>query len=501
MNALREPRAVDAPSVETALDREITVPTGWHRRGRWVREVGWRYLVAALGLFFALFPAVWVMSAAFNPTGSIAAQRLIPEPISTINFETLFATQFWRWFRNSMIVAGVTAVGSVFLCALSAYVYSRLRFAGRARVQMLRGGAVVRVAINDANARYLIERHPDVVRYGGINQNYAWGQDSGADFTAAMSVLKPESQITTSQFPTLIRGQFGAEISALLVSRSDAIHSSLWGSDPRSRMDEDLVRFKALVEAGKTTAAGKLATWMKSRGKQPVLVACDLRRPAAVQQLRLLGEQAGVPVVTREGMGPVDVAAEGVNEAVRLGRDRWRRFFRHRTTAWGVGIMSFLVVIALAAPLVAPYPPNLQLGIVQLKNHPPSWTFILGTDVLSRDVWSRVVWGAQISLTVGVVAVDRGLEQARPADDTAALVEYRSRFFMQVALLEFVPLLGFAMAFVVGPAWIMVVGALSVGPAFWRIRPTLDRIRAFDRAWQQAGHQASIERAAQVGQP
>jgi peptide/nickel transport system permease protein len=91
------------------------------------------------------------------------------------------------------------------------------------------------------------------------------------------------------------------------------------------------------------------------------------------------------------------------HRALRGGRDRWRRFFKHRTTSWGVGILSFLVIIALAAPLVAPYPPNQQLGIVQLKNHAPSWTFILGTDVLSRDVWSRAVWGARVSLGIGAL--------------------------------------------------------------------------------------------------
>ncbi len=115
---------------------DATAPRGgeppvWVRPVRWTQQVGWRYLVVAAALFFALFPAVWVISAAFNPTGSIAAQRLIPDPISTVNFEVLFETHFWRWFGNSMIVAGVTAVGSVFLCALAAYVYSRMRFHGR----------------------------------------------------------------------------------------------------------------------------------------------------------------------------------------------------------------------------------------------------------------------------------------------------------------------------------------------------------------------------------
>ena len=82
-----------------------------------------------------------------------------------------------------------------------------------------------------------------------------------------------------------------------------------------------VIMLAGLQGSGKTTAAGKLATWLKSKGKRPVLVACDLRRPAAVQQLALLGEQVGVPVVAREGMSPVEVAAEGVSETVRLGRD------------------------------------------------------------------------------------------------------------------------------------------------------------------------------------
>ena len=99
------------------------------------------------------------------------------------------------------------------------------------------------------------------------------------------------------------------------------------------------------------------------------------------------------------------LAAEGVRALRQRGmqRERWRRFFKHRTTSWGVGMLTFLIIIALAAPLMAPFGPHVQLGIVDLKNHPPSWTFILGTDVLSRDVWSRIVWGARVSLGIGAL--------------------------------------------------------------------------------------------------
>jgi len=82
-----------------------------------------------------------------------------------------------------------------------------------------------------AGAMYLLENRPGLKTYAGINQNYAYGQDSWADFTAVMGTLKPEAVITTSQMPKFGAGQYGPEISALLQSNSDVIHSSLWGGD------------------------------------------------------------------------------------------------------------------------------------------------------------------------------------------------------------------------------------------------------------------------------
>jgi len=99
------------------------------------------------------------------------------------------------------------------------------------------------------------------------------------------------------------------------------------------------------------------------------------------------------------------VAAEVVralrHRAVR--QERWRRFFRLRTTSWGLGILTFLLLVALAAPLLAPFDPNRQLDIVHLTNRPPSSTFLLGTDPLSRDVWSRLVYGTRVSLGIGAL--------------------------------------------------------------------------------------------------
>jgi signal recognition particle subunit SRP54 len=81
-----------------------------------------------------------------------------------------------------------------------------------------------------------------------------------------------------------------------------------------------VVLLAGLQGAGKTTTAAKLARWFKQQGRNPMLVGADLQRPAAVEQLRVLGEQIGVTVFS-EPSDPVDVARRGLDEARRLGRD------------------------------------------------------------------------------------------------------------------------------------------------------------------------------------
>ncbi|HWG74264.1 MAG TPA: signal recognition particle protein [Acidimicrobiales bacterium] len=81
-----------------------------------------------------------------------------------------------------------------------------------------------------------------------------------------------------------------------------------------------VVLLAGLQGSGKTTAAGKLARWFKGQGRNPLLVGADLQRPAAVEQLTVLGGQAGVPVFS-EASDPITVAKKGLEEAVRLGRD------------------------------------------------------------------------------------------------------------------------------------------------------------------------------------
>ena len=81
-----------------------------------------------------------------------------------------------------------------------------------------------------------------------------------------------------------------------------------------------VVLMAGLQGSGKTTSAAKLASWFKKQGRQPMLVGADLQRPAAVEQLRVLGQQIGVPVFSAPG-DPVATARLGLDEARRLGRN------------------------------------------------------------------------------------------------------------------------------------------------------------------------------------
>lgn len=80
-------------------------------------------------------------------------------------------------------------------------------------------------------ALYVTEMKKNIKSIAGLNQNYAWGQDSWGDFEAAMKVLVPNVEVKTSQMPKLFAGQYNAEISALLSAGADVIHSSFWDGD------------------------------------------------------------------------------------------------------------------------------------------------------------------------------------------------------------------------------------------------------------------------------
>ncbi|AXV17665.1 nickel ABC transporter permease (plasmid) [Neorhizobium sp. SOG26] len=84
-----------------------------------------------------------------------------------------------------------------------------------------------------------------------------------------------------------------------------------------------------------------------------------------------------------------------------IGFSRW--LGRHLTLALGLGLLAFFIVVALAAPLIAPYDPVMQTAEVRLQ--PPSLSHPFGTDNFGRDILSRVIWGARIDLQIAFIGV------------------------------------------------------------------------------------------------
>lgn len=94
-------------------------------------------------------------------------------------------------------------------------------------------------------------------------------------------------------------------------------------TDINIRINPSVILIAGLQGSGKTTFSGKLARWVKTkRSKNPLLVAGDVYRPAAIEQLKVIGSQTEVPVYSEEGnMNPVNIARNALKEAKRNGND------------------------------------------------------------------------------------------------------------------------------------------------------------------------------------
>jgi arabinogalactan oligomer / maltooligosaccharide transport system permease protein len=114
--------------------RKISQPRmGSIRRTRLV-EVTLKMLLIFAGIAFAFYPVIWILSAALSPTNSLVNQSLIPANASTANFQRLVSNPqhpFLLWIWNSILVASITSIITVSLCALAAYSFSRFRYKGR----------------------------------------------------------------------------------------------------------------------------------------------------------------------------------------------------------------------------------------------------------------------------------------------------------------------------------------------------------------------------------
>lgn len=101
---------------------------------RWAATIGWKHVIGLAVVVYSLFPILYIISVAFSDSGDVTSGLF--GTFTTKNFEQLFAGDdpdrpFVQWIINTVWIASVSSIGSVFLSALAAYSFSRQRFRGR----------------------------------------------------------------------------------------------------------------------------------------------------------------------------------------------------------------------------------------------------------------------------------------------------------------------------------------------------------------------------------
>ncbi len=132
--------SVPSTSSDLAEDRNVGALAPPRRdrnkmsRKRWWQEVGWRHVVGVIACAWALFPVLYILSAALNPLGTVVSTSLVPRSFSLENFTELFtrpSIDYPRWAMNTLIVCVAVVVVQLLFSAMAAYAFSRFRFKGR----------------------------------------------------------------------------------------------------------------------------------------------------------------------------------------------------------------------------------------------------------------------------------------------------------------------------------------------------------------------------------
>ncbi len=150
----------------------------------------------------------------------------------------------------------------------------------------------VRLALLEADVNFKV-----VKEFLAEVETDAIGQDILESLTPAQGVVR----VVRDHLATLMGGQ------------AESIKMS---SNPPT-----VIYLVGLQGSGKTTSTAKLAKMLKQQGRQPLMVAADIYRPAAVDQLQALGQQVGVPVIFETGMSPVQLVREGWQRSRQLAKD------------------------------------------------------------------------------------------------------------------------------------------------------------------------------------
>ncbi len=134
------------------------------------------------------------------------------------------------------------------------------------------------------------------------------------DFTAAVSARAVGEKVMESLTPAqMVIKLVNEELTALMGGEAARL--------AHANRPPCIVMMCGLQGSGKTTHSAKLAKMLKGQGHRPLLVACDVYRPAAIAQLQVVGEQAGVPVFERGTIDPVQIAKQAVAHAKDHGND------------------------------------------------------------------------------------------------------------------------------------------------------------------------------------
>src|SRR4030042_5164641 len=149
----------------------------------------------------------------------------------------------------------------------------------------------IRLALLEADVNFKV-----VKEFVGRIQERAVGQDVLKSLTPAQQVIKIIDE----------------ELTDLLGSTKQGIN---FGRPP------SVIMLMGLQGSGKTTATAKLANHLKSQGRHPIMIAADIYRPAAIDQLEKLGEQAGIEVYSDRKAKPEAIVEAGVKEAEKEGLD------------------------------------------------------------------------------------------------------------------------------------------------------------------------------------
>ena len=173
-------------------------------------------------------------------------------------------------------------------------VFKKLRGHGKLTEKNIEEGLrEVRLALLEADVHYRVVK--DLI--AGVKER-ALGQEVMASLTPGQQVVKIVNE----------------KLTEMMGSRNEDLNLS--GTHPVSLM------LVGLQGSGKTTTAGKLSVYLRKKGKKPYLVPADVYRPAAIDQLKKLGDQLGVPVfASKTSMDPVDICKEARIDAQRQACD------------------------------------------------------------------------------------------------------------------------------------------------------------------------------------